>query len=306
MASLSTVAAYALWPLCCVAFGYGVAAAVRVWGGLGLAAAPAGIVIVLLAIERLLPRRRDRAALGDPQLPNDIAHGFLADQLGNRIGEVLFLGAASAAAAGLAGRLGTPLWPAHWPVAAQGCLLVVLADGLEYWRHRLMHGVPWLWPIHALHHSVDRLHAVKGGRNNFVDLLLRTAMVYAPLLTVGVPREILLWYPAALFVLGPIAHANLALRFPSLLHRVLVTPPEHLLHHARDQRLANANFAVVLPLWDIVFGTFRHPDDHPIPEVGIEHDPIPPRFLPQFVAPFVWPRLVRAERAGTVAAGGAV
>ena len=193
--------------------------------------------------------------------------------------------------------LGATLWPTNLPFAAQVCLLLVVADGLEYWRHRLLHTVPWLWSVHALHHSVDRLHALKGGRNNFVDMALRGALVFAPLVALGVPREVLLWYPAVIVVLGPIAHANLALRFPAFMHRVLVTPPEHRLHHAADRGLADSNFAVVLPLRDVVFGTFSLPDDHAVPEVGIAGDPIPFGFLTQFVAPFVWPRLSHSARA---------
>jgi sterol desaturase/sphingolipid hydroxylase (fatty acid hydroxylase superfamily) len=289
--------AYVLWPVLVVVFG---SLAYRVLeaggGGLGLGLTTGATVVVLLLLERLLPLRRDRGTGGDPQLLNDIGHGALGNELGNRIGEHVFVAAAAALPAALSRRHAGPLWPADWPFAPQVVLLVVLADGLEYWRHRLLHRVPWLWPIHALHHSVDRLHALKGGRNNFLDMALRGAMVFAPLVAVGVPREVLLWYPATIIVLGPIAHANLALRFPSFVHRVLVTPPEHRLHHALDLRTANSNYAVVLPLWDIVFGTFTHPDTCPVPEVGIEEDPMPQTFLAQFVAPLLWPRLVHAAR----------
>ena len=87
------------------------------------------------------------------------------------------------------------------------------------------------------------------------------------------------------------------------MHRVLVTTPEHRLHHAAALPLAHCNFAVVLPFWDILFGTFKHPDDYPVPEAGVEDDPIPAGFFTQFVTPFVWSRLVRTERRAARASG---
>ena len=39
--------------------------------------------------------------------------------------------------------------------------------------------------------------------------------------------------------------------------------------HAIDRELHDANFGGVSPLWDIVFGTFRHPDQHPVAGVGV-------------------------------------
>ena len=42
---------------------------------------------------------------------------------------------------------------------------------------------------------------------------------------------------------------------------------------------------------------------YPVPEVGIEDDPIPTGFFTQFVTPFVWSRLVRTERRAARASG---
>ena len=78
--------------------------------------------------------------------------------------------------------------------------------------------------------------------------------------------------------------------FPAMLHRLLVTPPEHRLHHAKAMSLCDGNFAVVTPLWDLVFGTFRHPDAYPLPEVGIADDPMPAGFWGQAFSPFLWKR----------------
>jgi len=79
------------------------------------------------------------------------------------------------------------------------------------------------------------------------------------------------------------------------MHRVLVTPQYHRLHHSADPGHANANFALMLPLWDILFGTFWDPADAPVPAVGIEGDPIPHRFMTELASPFNVKRWTRAS-----------
>jgi sterol desaturase/sphingolipid hydroxylase (fatty acid hydroxylase superfamily) len=259
-----------------------------------------GLTAALVVLERIIPLRKTWEALTDPQLVNDAAHSVLQNELGVRLGEVaLALLVMQTNAGGDAS--GGPLWPDTWPFAAQLALALLLADGLEYWRHRLLHRVPWLWRVHALHHSAERMHVLKGGRLHALDLLLRYLTVFLPLLALGVPRALVLWYAIALLVIGPISHANLALRFPVWVHRILVTPSEHRLHHARELALAMSNFAPIFPLWDMLFGTFRHPDAHTLGEVGIEDDPVPRGFLRQCVTPFSWSRVRPRDVAGEVA-----
>ena len=49
------------------------------------------------------------------------------------------------------------------------------------------------------------------------------------------------------------------------------------------------------------FGTFRHPLDEPLQDVGIAPDPIPKNLLAQLASPILWPlltwRLNRRRRA---------
>jgi sterol desaturase/sphingolipid hydroxylase (fatty acid hydroxylase superfamily) len=283
--------AYLLWPALVATFGMIALLASRA-GPIGLGLVGTAVIFVLIIVERLRPRSAAESVHDDPQLAHDLGHAILA-QGGALAADALALTVGTFAAA----RLGLGLWPSGWPLAVQAVLAVVLADGLEYWRHRLLHRVGWLWPVHALHHHPDRLHALKGPRNTVLDMGMRSLVVYAPLAAVGVPAALLLWYPLVTVVLGPIAHSNIAFRFPAFVHRVLVTPPAHRLHHARDVELSNGNFAVVTPLWDLVFGTFHDPDGRPAPAVGIEHDRIPDDFVGQALSPLLWPRLSATQDA---------
>jgi len=292
------MAAYLLWPALVTTFALITVLAAGA-GPAALGVSATLITVILLVVERVRPRDVAEEPRGDPQLANDLGHALLAN------GSALATDAVSIAVGALAARqlFELHLWPSGSPVLFQGILAVVLADGLEYGRHRLLHRVAWLWPLHALHHRVDRLHVLKGPRNTFLDMGMRSVVVYAPLAAAGVPAALLLWYPLATVIFGPIAHANIDFRFPAFMHRIVVTPPGHRFHHAKDQRLSDGNFAVVTPLWDVAFGTFHDPSGQSAPAVGIEDDPLPDDFLRQALSPFLWRRLDAPAR-GTRAMAG--
>jgi Sterol desaturase len=58
------------------------------------------------------------------------------------------------------------------PIVVQFLLAVLVADLGQYWLHRLYHMVPWLWRIHAVHHSSTSMGWLTGSRIHFVEILL--------------------------------------------------------------------------------------------------------------------------------------
>ena len=44
-----------------------------------------------------------------------------------------------------------------WPVLGQLLLLFVVRDFVQWWVHRLLHAVPFLWKFHKVHHSVEQM-----------------------------------------------------------------------------------------------------------------------------------------------------
>jgi sterol desaturase/sphingolipid hydroxylase (fatty acid hydroxylase superfamily) len=134
------------------------------------------------------------------------------------------------------------------------------------------------------------MHVFKSGRGHFLDMVLRHVVVFLPLTALGAPAEILQAYVAAVTVLGPIGHSNVDVRLPGFMHRLLMTPQVHRIHHARDRELAFSNYANVFPLWDIVFGTFQDPLRVRPAGFGIDDDPMPASLWGQIAAPFAWRR----------------
>jgi sterol desaturase/sphingolipid hydroxylase (fatty acid hydroxylase superfamily) len=53
-------------------------------------------------------------------------------------------------------------------------------------------------------------------------------------------------------------HMNLRLQMGRATPLVM-GPQLHRLHHSTDAQVYNSNYATVLPLWDLLFGTYRAP-----------------------------------------------
>ena len=280
-----------VWP----GFVLGTVGAIALCFPLGLGLGGVGLVFVLLfgallAVEQLDPADPAASFWRDPQRWHDVAHNVLGSFGGEVIGNLLVVAGAAALSFVLPDAM--RIWPVAWPLFAQVVLLVVVADALEYARHRAHHRVPLLWRVHALHHDADRLHVAKSSRNHVLDILSRFVVVYAPLALVGAPPWLLPVYAAAILVFGPISHANLDLPVPAWLHRVVSTPQVHAIHHARAPELAGANFSPVFTVWDQCFGTFRRPEPGALrPAPGIDGERWPEDFRGQLLAPFRGPEL---------------
>ena len=113
-------------------------------------------MVILVWFERVLPYWPDWSMRGDREIWRDIGHSVLYITIGGNVAQLVFLyGFASGLSRfGLASGLG--LWPVNSPLVVQVLTVVLLGDMLEYWYHRLAHTVPWLWPLHAVHHTPVR------------------------------------------------------------------------------------------------------------------------------------------------------
>ena len=59
-------------------------------------------------------------------------------------------------------------------------LVILAADAVEYISHRAYHEVPWLWRIHAVHHSPEHMDWLSGSRLHFFEPLATRALVLVP------------------------------------------------------------------------------------------------------------------------------
>ncbi|GGC22836.1 sterol desaturase family protein [Pseudoduganella buxea] len=142
-------------------------------------------------------------------------------------------------------------------------LYFVVLDFFDYWYHRAQHGLGWWWGLHSLHHSQQDMNLWSDDRNHLLDDLLRDVYLALIALAIGVPPGQYVLLVSLSRVLQSLQHANVRLHFGRIGERLLVSPRYHRMHHAigighesqGKGSLGGCNFAVQLPVWDILFGT---------------------------------------------------
>ena len=165
--------------------------------------------------------------------------------------------------------------PATWWGIA---LLVLAQDFFYYWFHRAHHRIRWMWASHVTHHSSERLNLSTAFRQS---------------LTYPLSGMWLFWLPLALIGFAPthiVAVVAINLGFQFFVHtqaigklgwieHVFNTPSHHRVHHARNPKYIDRNYAGVLIIWDKLFGTFVEEDEAVPCEYGIvnpihSHNPV--------------------------------
>lgn len=169
------------------------------------------------------------------------------------------------------------------PVWLQFVFIVLCADFVLYWEHRMYHEVRWLWPVHAVHHSIENLDWLAGSRGHFIQVFSERAMVMVPLYLLGADEAALNAYVAFAALQAVLIHCNLGLPFGPLSY-VLVTPRFHHWHHSSEQPAIDTNYSAHTVLFDRLFGTYHMPGEHWPAEYGTT-SPLPRTFIGQTFYP---------------------
>jgi len=157
-----------------------------------------------------------------------------------------------------------PWWPGITDSAWFAFALYLLVfDFVDYWIHRGQHGLGAWWQLHALHHSQRQMTAWSDNRNHLLDDLLRDVIIALVARGIGVAPGQFVAVVAVTQLIESFQHANLRLSFGRIGERLLVSPRFHRLHHSigvghESQgagTLGGHNFAVLFPLWDLLFRT---------------------------------------------------
>ncbi|WP_245213767.1 sterol desaturase family protein [Rhodoferax sp. AJA081-3] len=156
------------------------------------------------------------------------------------------------------------LWPGVTDLPLVSFVLyLVFLDFFNYWVHRGQHRFEWWWRLHALHHSQRQMTMWSDNRNHLLDDLLRDTLMVVVAQMVGVAPGQFVAISAFTQLSESFQHANLRLWFGRIGERLWVSPRFHRLHHSvgighesqGKNTLGGANFGVLLPWWDMLFGT---------------------------------------------------
>lgn len=158
------------------------------------------------------------------------------------------------------------LWPGVTDLALVSFVLyLVVFDFVHYWIHRAQHQSNTWWALHALHHSQRQMTMWSDNRNHLLDDMLTSLILSAVAVLIGVGPGQFVALVAISQLSENFQHANVRLWFGRVGERLWVSPRFHRRHHSigighesQSQGrtvLGGCNFGVLLPWWDMLFGT---------------------------------------------------
>lgn len=239
-----------------------------------------GSTLVFTTLEKLFPRYPDQVILRE-EWELDFFYFCLNHLL---ISAVILVG--NAVVSHFHWAVNTDLQAAvqSLPLLVQVIILILCADFVLYWEHRLFHEVKPLWPFHAVHHSVETMDWLAGSRSHIVQTFVERSLAMIPLYLIGPDKAALDIYVAFAALQAIVIHCNIKLPFGPIKY-LLVTPQYHHWHHSSEKPAIDTNYSAHTVLFDKLFGTYHMPVEHWPAEYGTTQ-PLPRNFIGQLLYPF--------------------
>jgi sterol desaturase/sphingolipid hydroxylase (fatty acid hydroxylase superfamily) len=241
-------------------------------------------VVLILLFEELIPKNKHNDLFRDRQSWNDIGHMLLFKLVCRPLVWIVALSIVSFAASHW--HNSKSIWPHYLPVPIQFVVLLLVFDLIGYAYHRALHRFDFLYAFHALHHDTRKMHVLKANRLHVGEEVINFLLLVPVMIVVGCPPAMMIWLGMWEVFDGNLAHSNVDQQLPRWFHYIVRTADVHRIHHSDDPKLQNSNFAE-LPIWDLVFRTYRHPFENKLTTTGIEGDPVPKGFVAQLLFPLV-------------------
>jgi sterol desaturase/sphingolipid hydroxylase (fatty acid hydroxylase superfamily) len=138
----------------------------------------------------------------------------------------------------------------------------LVRDAAEFFYHYAQHRVPMLWAMHSLHHSDPEMTALTTNRHFWGDRFVKSLVVWPLTMMIITPSNAMIGLYAVLGLYNYFTHANIRVDFGRW-SWVLNSPAYHRRHHSRLPEHFDTNFAALLPIFDVICGTYRRPDGWP-------------------------------------------
>ena len=167
-------------------------------------------------------------------------------------------------------------------------LFALVVDFFYYWWHRFQHENQILWQEHKLHHMDEQLCALT--RVSPLESLFQAVALSIPLSLVfksdplegslGTSVGVILFTWNNVFI-----HTNI--RFSLRFLTPLITGPQiHRIHHSTLPQHFDRNYAAMFPIWDVLFGTYYHPQPDEFPPTGVHDEQEVGNFSAAIALPF--------------------
>lgn len=172
--------------------------------------------------------------------------------------------------------------------------LFIGQDFAKFLVHFLLHKIPFLWRLHAVHHSATtltpltlyRIHPVEmlihSLRNLFVGALISGLFVYLFQNPLGITQ--ILGVNLFVFIFNIAAsnlrHSPVWLGFGKCEY-LFISPAQHQIHHSAAVAHFDKNFGSALAIWDYLFNTLLLSKKQSVKSVGLDNKGIDRQTLRQ-------------------------
>ncbi|MFN7973913.1 MAG: sterol desaturase family protein [Acidobacteriota bacterium] len=148
--------------------------------------------------------------------------------------------------------------PGSWTTWA---IAIVAVDFTYYWFHRFSHRVNFAWATHVVHHQSEEYNLAVALRQSWLAKTYHWAFDL-PVAMLGVPPAVY----ATSYAINLLYQFWIHTRTIGTLgpfEWVFNTPSHHRVHHGRDAKYLDKNYAGILIVWDRLFGTFKREEEEP-------------------------------------------
>jgi sterol desaturase/sphingolipid hydroxylase (fatty acid hydroxylase superfamily) len=171
------------------------------------------------------------------------------------------------------------------PFVPQVLLCMLAADLVEYWAHRAYHEIPFLWKIHAVHHSAKAMDWIAGSRLHICEILVTRVCIMGTIFALGFSKSVVDAYIIIVGFQAVFIHANVSLPWGPLKY-IFVTPDFHHWHHSSDTEALDKNYASHFSFIDYIFRTQVKSNNRLPEKYGVVGDYMPHGYLKQLAFPF--------------------
>ena len=138
---------------------------------------------------------------------------------------------------------------------------LIVTDFIAYWFHRWSHHVNFLWAAHIVHHQSEELNITTVFRVSFFAVLYR-ACFFVWMALAGFDIFIIVSTSIFLGCYQLFTHSRVIGNL-GILEYFMTTPSHHRVHHARNEKYLDSNYAHIFIIWDRIFGTFKGEEEEP-------------------------------------------
>ena len=168
--------------------------------------------------------------------------------------------------------------PSGWGLLIGIVVYLVAMDFGEYTFHRAQHAIPWMWAMHSLHHSDTAYDATTTVRHFWLDPLLKTVTIWLAVGLLFKASPVIVIVYLAVGYYNFLTHANVKLGFGRAWW-LWNSPQYHRIHHSASPEHFDVNFAALLPIFDLVSGTYYRPKRDEYPATGLATGEEPRSFI---------------------------